>query len=71
MKPAFNPKAVTTKKPRGPRKTSALPFYKAIGNDRKVARTLDVCDDIPERHRGRVYLDFNADGELIGVEVLG
>jgi hypothetical protein len=68
----FNPKAVETKVPRGPGTRGVLPFYRELGNSkRKAAQTLDVCDRIDERHRGRVYLDFDKDGELIGVEIVG
>lgn len=71
MKPAFNPKRVETRKPRGPVKRNVLPFYKAIGDARRVYDTRDACDGIPEQNRGRVMLDLNAVGDVIGVEIIG
>lgn len=71
MKPAFKPKSVATKQPRGPRKTGVFPRYVSVGNAKKVDWTLDVCDSIGEHVRGRVMLDFDADGELIGVRIMG
>lgn len=63
MKPAFNPKQVSTKTPRGSGTNGVLPRYVAIGNHRKVARTEPLIE-------GRVYADYDAKGELIGVEVI-
>jgi hypothetical protein len=63
MKPAFNPRNIERKQPRGPGTKGVLPRYVAIGNSRKVATTQEL---IP----GRVYADFDAGGELIGVEVV-
>lgn len=41
-----------------------FPRYVAVGNSRKV-------DYRQELIHGRVYADFDADGELIGVEITG
>lgn len=63
MKQPFNPKRVETKQPRGPRTTGVLPFYKSVKQGQRVDRTIDVWE-------GRVFVDLNADGELLGVEIV-
>lgn len=40
-----------------------FPRYVAVGNSRKVSTTKELLP-------GRVYADFDADGDLIGVEIL-
>lgn len=53
------------RKPRSAGRTcGVLPRYVAIGNARKVVKTNVL---IP----GRVYADYDIDGELIGIEVIG
>lgn len=70
MKPAFNPKRVETRKPRGPVKRTVPLRYFAIPNTRgNPDETLDVCDVIPERNRGRVEVDLQA-GEIVGVRII-
>lgn len=68
MKPKKNPftfKTLETKRPsKGPRTRGALPRYVAIGNAKHVERTDELIE-------GRVYADYDADGELCGVEVVG
>lgn len=68
----FKLKTLERKRPaRGARTTNVLPFYRAIGNGKsKPAETLDMCDWIPERHRGRVLIDFDETGEPIGVRIV-
>jgi uncharacterized protein YuzE len=41
-----------------------FPRYVAVGNSRKVASRVPLLE-------GQVYADFDADGNLIGVEILG
>lgn len=48
-----------------------LPRYVAIGDAKKVSRCIDVGDHVPEIECGRVILDFNVEGKLVGVEVIG
>lgn len=63
MKQPWNPKRVETKQPKGPRSTFVLPRYVMVKQEQRVDRTVEVWE-------GRVYVDLNADGELIGVEIL-
>ncbi|TXH44892.1 MAG: DUF2283 domain-containing protein [Desulfurellales bacterium] len=63
MKHPWNPKRVDTKQPKGPGTKSVLPRYVAIGNHKKVAYTKELWP-------GRVFGEFDADDELIGVEIL-
>lgn len=63
MKQPWNPKRVETKQPKGPRVTGVLPRYVMVKREQRVARTVEVWE-------GRVFVDLNADGELIGVEVI-
>lgn len=53
------------------RTRQVFPRYVAIGNAKKVALKLDVCDEVPEHYRGRVNLDFDNYGQLVGVEIIG
>lgn len=65
MKQPWNPRRVETKQPKGPRTTSVFPRYVAIGGQRgKAARTEWLIE-------GRVAADYDAAGELIGIEVIG
>jgi hypothetical protein len=41
-----------------------FPRYVAVGNAKKVASRVPLLE-------GQVYADFDADGNLIGVEILG
>lgn len=52
----------------GPNK---FPRYVSIGNAKKVARRFDAGVWVPGMPTRRVYLDFDKDGELIGVEIIG
>lgn len=38
---------------------------------RKVAKTIDLSDVIEDYKGVEVYLDFNEDGVLIGIEIIG
>ncbi|HCN48447.1 MAG TPA: hypothetical protein DIT10_05030 [Chryseobacterium sp.] len=38
---------------------------------RKVAKTIDLSDIIRDYKGVAVYLDFNEDGVLIGIEIVG
>jgi hypothetical protein len=49
---------------RGPRTKGAFPRYVAIGNAKKVERSEWLIE-------GRVSADYDADGELIGIEIVG
>lgn len=65
MQKPLKAKTVEKSPARGPGTKSVLPRYVTIGNyRRKAARTVEL---IP----GRVMADYDADGELIGVEVIG
>ena len=63
MKP-FTPKRVETKVARGARVKGAFPRYVSLGNAKRVA-----CREV--LIAGRVYADYDKDGELIGVEIVG
>ena len=47
-----------------------LPRYVAIGNYRGKRTSVDVGDYIPLVKKGRVVLDFDVTGELVGVEII-
>lgn len=64
-------KTVAKTPARGPRTKGALPFYKAIGNSKRVARTVDVGYFVPEIGPGRLMADFGDSGEWVGVEIVG
>lgn len=69
MKQPWNPKQMATKKPKGPRTTTVPRRYFAIpGTTGNPDETLDVCDVIPERNRGRVQVDLQ-NGVIVGVRI--
>lgn len=47
-----------------------FPRYVSVGNAKKVYDRRDACDGIPEQNRGRVLLDLNSRGDVIGVEIV-
>lgn len=63
MKP-LKLKTVQKSPSRGPGTKGVLPRYVAIGNNKKVDHSEWLID-------GRVAADYDANGELIGVEVIG
>lgn len=69
MKP-LTAKTVQKTRGRGPGTKGAFPRYVSIGNAKKVASRFDVGVWVPGMQTRRVYLDFDKDGELIGVEVV-
>jgi hypothetical protein len=64
-------KTVAKTPARGPRTTGALPRYVAIGNAKRVSDTRDACDGIPEQNRGRIQVDLDANGDAVGVRIVG
>jgi hypothetical protein len=46
------------------RTRQVFPRYVAVGNAKKVSSRVPLIE-------GQVYADFDADGNLIGVEILG
>lgn len=59
----FYPRIIPHKKPQGPRVKGVLPRYVAVGNAKKVHETREVWE-------GRVFVDLDANGNLIGVEII-
>lgn len=69
-KQPFQFRTLETKRPaKGPRTTTVPRRYFAIpGSTGNQDETLDVCDVIPERNRGRVQVDLQ-DGVIVGVRI--
>jgi hypothetical protein len=69
-KQPFQFRTLETKRPaKGPRTTTVPRRYFAIpGTTGNPDETLDVCDVIPERNRGRVQVDLQ-NGEIVGVRI--
>lgn len=65
MQKPLKDKTVPKTPGRGPGTKGALPRYVAIGNAKKVARTVEW-----NRYPGQVFADEDDDGNLIGVEVI-
>lgn len=68
MKP-LKDKTVAKTQGRGAGTRNVYPHYVTLGNAKKVDLRLDACDDVPEKYRGQVQLDFDAYGILVGVEI--
>lgn len=49
--------------PRSAGSKNVLPFYRTVGNAKRVAKTYDVW-------KGRVFVDVDSKGNLIGVEII-
>lgn len=62
MKPAFNPRVIDRRQPKGPGTKSVLPRYVMVDQSKRVHSTIEVYEG--------VFVDLDADGNRIGVEVI-